>query len=79
MKILAGWKRSLLMLALCAASVGAHADDQLAKVKDWLMKLRPQVTSFSEQNQGLVSALVNEDAIITPERASWPASRCTGT
>jgi polar amino acid transport system substrate-binding protein len=33
MKILAGWKRSLLMLALCAASVGAHADDQLAKVK----------------------------------------------
>lgn len=41
-------------------------DDQLAKVKDWLMKLRPQVTSFSEQNQGLVSALVNEDAIITP-------------
>ena len=41
-------------------------DEQLAKVKDWLMKLRPQVTSFSEQNQGLVSALVNEDAIITP-------------
>jgi polar amino acid transport system substrate-binding protein len=33
MKILAGWKRSLLMLALCAASVGAHAEDQLAKVK----------------------------------------------
>src|SRR5437763_9020328 len=41
-------------------------DDQLAKVKDWLMKLPPQATSFSEQNQGLVSALVNEDAIITP-------------
>ncbi len=33
MKILAGWKRSVLMLALCVASVGAHAEDQLAKVK----------------------------------------------
>jgi spermidine/putrescine transport system substrate-binding protein len=42
------------------------SDDQLAKVKDWLIKLRPQIGSFSEQNQGLVSALVNEDAIITP-------------
>lgn len=33
MKILAGWKRSVLMLALCVASVGAHAEDQLAKVR----------------------------------------------
>jgi spermidine/putrescine transport system substrate-binding protein len=40
--------------------------DQLAKVKEWLFKLRPQIVSFSPQNQGLVSALVNEDAIITP-------------
>ena len=42
------------------------SDDQLAQVKDWLIKLRPQITSFAPQNQGLVSALVNEDAIITP-------------
>ena len=36
MKILAGWKRSLTTLAFCAASMaslGAHAEDQLAKVK----------------------------------------------
>lgn len=36
MKILAGWKRSFMMLAVCAASavsLGAHAEDQLAKVK----------------------------------------------
>jgi spermidine/putrescine transport system substrate-binding protein len=39
---------------------------QLGKVREWLMKLRPQVNSFAEQNQGLVSALANEDAIITP-------------
>jgi spermidine/putrescine transport system substrate-binding protein len=42
------------------------SDAQLAKVKEWLFKLRPQVVSFAPQNQGLVSALVNEDAIITP-------------
>ena len=40
--------------------------DQLAKVKEWLFKLRPQIVSFAPQNQGLVTALVNEDAIITP-------------
>lgn len=36
MKILAGWKRSLTTLAFCAASavsLSAHAEDQLAKVK----------------------------------------------
>jgi polar amino acid transport system substrate-binding protein len=33
MSILAGWKCRLVMLTLCAASVAAHADDQLAKVK----------------------------------------------
>ena len=36
MKILAGWKRSFSVLAFCAASavsIGAHAEDQLAKVK----------------------------------------------
>ncbi|WP_439814989.1 ABC transporter substrate-binding protein [Zavarzinia sp. CC-PAN008] len=42
------------------------SNEQLAQVKDWLMKLRPQIQSFAEQNQGLVSALVNEDAIATP-------------
>ena len=42
------------------------APTQLAKVKEWLIKLRPQIVSFSPQNQGLVSALVNEDAIVTP-------------
>ena len=31
-----------------------------------MMKLRPQISSFAEQNQGLVSALANEDAIVTP-------------
>jgi spermidine/putrescine transport system substrate-binding protein len=41
-------------------------DAQLADVKAWLMKLRPQIRSFAEQNQGLVSALANEDAIATP-------------
>jgi spermidine/putrescine transport system substrate-binding protein len=41
-------------------------DAQLADVKTWLMKLRPQISSFAEQNQGLVSALANEDAIVTP-------------
>jgi spermidine/putrescine transport system substrate-binding protein len=40
--------------------------DQLVKVKEWLFKLRPQIVSFAPQNQGLVTALVNEDAIITP-------------
>ena len=39
---------------------------QLDQVKAWMMKLRPQISSFSEQNQGLVSALANEDAIVTP-------------
>lgn len=42
------------------------SDAQLNDVKAWLMKLRPQVRSFAEQNQGLVSALANEDAIATP-------------
>ena len=42
------------------------SDDQLTMVKDWLFKLRPQIVSFAPQNQGLVSALVNEDAIIAP-------------
>lgn len=41
-------------------------DAQLADVKGWLMKLRPQIGSFAAQNQGLVSALANEDAIATP-------------
>jgi spermidine/putrescine transport system substrate-binding protein len=41
-------------------------DAQLGQVKDWMTKLRPQIGSFAEQNQGLVSALANEDAIITP-------------
>lgn len=41
-------------------------DEQLAQVKDWLLKLRPQIVAFAPQNQGLVSALVNEDAIVTP-------------
>ena len=41
-------------------------DAQLADVKAWMMKLRPQIRSFAEQNQGLVSALANEDAIVTP-------------
>lgn len=41
-------------------------NEQLAKVKEWLFKLRPQIVSFAPQNQGLVTALVNEDAIITP-------------
>lgn len=41
-------------------------DDQLSQVKGWLKKLRPQIRSFAEQNQGLVSALVNEDALLTP-------------
>ena len=40
--------------------------EQLAKVKEWLFKLRPQIVSFAPQNQGLVTALVNEDAIVTP-------------
>jgi spermidine/putrescine transport system substrate-binding protein len=42
------------------------SDSQLAQVQAWMSKLRPQVSSFAEQNQGLVSALANEDAIITP-------------
>ena len=42
------------------------SDAQLAEVQAWMMKLRPQVSSFAEQNQGLVSALANEDAIVTP-------------
>ena len=42
------------------------SDAQLAEVKNWMMKLRPQIRSFAEQNQGLVSALANEDAIVTP-------------
>ena len=42
------------------------SDAQLADVKTWMMKLRPQISSFAEQNQGLVSALANEDAIVTP-------------
>jgi polar amino acid transport system substrate-binding protein len=33
MNILAGWRSRVLMLTLCAASVCAHAEDQLAKVK----------------------------------------------
>jgi len=33
MTMLAGWKRYLLMVALCAASACAYAEDQLAKVK----------------------------------------------
>lgn len=41
-------------------------DAQLAKVKEWLFKLRPQISVFSEQNQGLVNALINEDAWVTP-------------
>jgi spermidine/putrescine transport system substrate-binding protein len=41
-------------------------DAQLAQVKEWMMKLRPQIGSFAEQNQGLVSALANEDAIVAP-------------
>ncbi len=40
--------------------------EQLGKVKDWLFKLRPQISVFSEQNQGLVNALINEDAWVTP-------------
>ena len=28
------------------------SNDQLAKVKEWLFKLRPQIVSFSPQNQG---------------------------
>jgi len=42
------------------------SDAQLGKVKDWLFKLRPQISVFSEQNQGLVNALINEDAWVTP-------------
>ena len=42
------------------------SDAQLAKVKEWLFKLRPQISVFSEQNQGLVNALINEDAWVTP-------------
>ena len=42
------------------------ADDKLAQVKDWMMKLRPQISAFAAQNQGLVSALANEDALLTP-------------
>jgi spermidine/putrescine transport system substrate-binding protein len=42
------------------------ADAQLAQVKDWMMKLRPQISAFAAQNQGLVSALANEDALLTP-------------
>jgi spermidine/putrescine transport system substrate-binding protein len=41
-------------------------NEQLGKVKEWLTKLRPQIVSFAPQNQGLVTALLNEDAIITP-------------
>ncbi len=41
-------------------------NEQLAQVGEWLNKLRPQIVSFAPQNQGLVSALLNEDAIITP-------------
>ncbi|PTB18951.1 amino acid ABC transporter [Trinickia symbiotica] len=33
MKMLAGWKRYVLMVALCAASACAYAEDQLTKVK----------------------------------------------
>ena len=44
------------------------SDDELAKVKEWLFKLRPQIGVFSEQNQGLVNALINEDAWVTPDR-----------
>jgi polar amino acid transport system substrate-binding protein len=33
MKMLAGWKRHVLMVALCAASACAFAEDQLEKVK----------------------------------------------
>jgi spermidine/putrescine transport system substrate-binding protein len=40
--------------------------EQLVQVKEWLFKLRPQIVSFAPQNQGLVTALVNEDAIVTP-------------
>jgi len=40
--------------------------DQLGKVKEWLTKLRPQIVSFAPQNQGLVTALLSEDAIVTP-------------
>ncbi len=42
------------------------SDAELAKVKEWLFKLRPQIGVFSEQNQGLVNALINEDAWVTP-------------
>lgn len=42
------------------------SDAQLEQVKAWMMKLRPQIGSFAEQNQGLVSALANEDAIVAP-------------
>jgi spermidine/putrescine transport system substrate-binding protein len=42
------------------------SDADLAKVKEWLFKLRPQISVFSEQNQGLVNALINEDAWVTP-------------
>jgi spermidine/putrescine transport system substrate-binding protein len=42
------------------------SDAELAKVKEWLFKLRPQISVFSEQNQGLVNALINEDAWVTP-------------
>jgi spermidine/putrescine transport system substrate-binding protein len=42
------------------------SDAQLTQVKDWMMKLRPQISAFAAQNQGLVSALANEDALLTP-------------
>ncbi len=41
-------------------------DAQLDQVKAWMMRLRPQISSFAAQNQGLVSALANEDALLTP-------------
>lgn len=45
------------------------SDAELGKVKEWLFKLRPQISVFSEQNQGLVNALINEDAWVRLDRA----------
>ena len=47
------------------------SDAQLAKVKEWLFKLRPQISVFSEQNQGLVNALDQRGCLGDARPATW--------
>ena len=49
-------------LATGAKDVFDMTDAELAQVKDWLTKLKPNVLKFVAQNDGVISALAKEEA-----------------